>query len=96
MSIKSGVSTVKAAIALSLVLSFSAVRAAEAVTPDDRIANSVKSALHSHFIRVQVLDGTVYLYGTVDTYPERATIEEEANAAAQGHKIVDSIEFSPA
>jgi|SRR5579859_1346389 len=98
MSNKSGVRVAKLAVAMSLALSISAVRAAD---PNGSLADSVKAALHNRLdsdgrgIRVQVVDGTVYLYGTVDTYPQRASIEEAADAAAQGHKVVDSIEFSP-
>lgn len=101
MSHKNGISAAKLAVALSLALSFSASYAAPAALSDDSLAASVKSALHGQLgatgagIRVQAIDGTVYLYGTVDTYPERVDVEDAANAAAQGHKVVDTIEFSP-
>jgi osmotically-inducible protein OsmY len=97
---KSGVSVAKLAVALSLALSISAVRAASPTSSDESLADSVKAALHNRFdsngrgIRVQVVNGTIYLYGTVDTYPQRASIEDLADAAAQGHKVVDSIDFS--
>lgn len=101
MSHKNGLPAAKLAIAMSLALSFSALHAAEATISDDSLAAGVRSALHGQHgatgtgIRVQAIDGTVYLYGTVDTYPERVDVENAANAAAQGHKVVDSIEFSP-
>ena len=98
---KSGVLVAKVAVAMSLALSLSAGRAADPAISDGSLADSVKAALHHRLdangrgIRVQVVDGTIYLYGTVDTYPQRASIEEAAGSAAQGHKVVDSIEFSP-
>jgi osmotically-inducible protein OsmY len=91
----------KLVVALSLALSFSAVKAANLAGSDDSLADSVKAALHNRLdsdgraIRVQAIDGTVYLYGTVDTYAERASIDEAADAAAHGHVVVDSIGFDP-
>lgn len=88
------------AIAMSLALDVSAVQAAAPVS-DDALVASVKSALHGRLdangrgIRVQAIDGTIYLYGVVDNYLERASVEDAASAGAQGHKIVDSIAFSP-
>ncbi len=101
MSNKNGILVAKMAIAMSLALSFSAVRAADAAISDDSLAGAVKAALHGRLdsngrgIRVQAIDGVVYLYGTVETYSVRASIDEVADAAARGHKVVDSIEFSP-
>ncbi|GEM_PF-7129075 len=97
MSHKNGITVARMAVALPLALSLSAVQAASNASPGDPLAGSIAEALHgtSRNIRVQVVDGTVYLYGVVDTYAQRATIEDRATAAAQGHKIVDSIEFSP-
>jgi len=97
MSHKNGVTVARLAVALSLALSISAVQAASSASPGDPLAGSVTDALQgtSRNVRVQVVDGTVYLYGMVDTYAQRATIEDRATAAAQGHKVVDSIEFSP-
>ena len=84
--------------ALSLALSVSVGHAATSATPGDGLAGTVADALRGtgREIRVQVVDGTVYLYGTAETYSERASIEAAAAAAAQGHKVVDSIEFGPA
>ena len=42
-------------------------------------------------IQVQSLDHVVYLYGLVDTHPERARVEEVASLASGGLKVVDSI-----
>lgn len=97
---KHGILMAKAAVAFSLALSVSALQAQPSGTSDDALVSSVKTALHSHFggglgIRVQAIDGVVYLYGTVDTYPEQANIEEAVRAAAPGHKIVDSIGSAP-
>ncbi len=96
---KNGILLAKAAVAFSLALGVSASHAQSSGTSDDALVSSVKTALHSHSggglgIRVQAIDGVVYLYGTVDSYLERANIEEAVSAAAQGHKIVDSIDFS--
>ncbi|MBS0583692.1 MAG: BON domain-containing protein [Proteobacteria bacterium] len=41
--------------------------------------------------QVQSLDHVVYLYGLVDTDPERVRVEEVASRASGGLKIVDSI-----
>jgi len=94
---KKSVTVIRMAVALSLALGVSAVQAASNASPGDSPAESITHALHgtSRNIRVQMVDGTVYLYGTVDTYSQRASIEQQATAAAQGHKVVDSIEFSP-
>jgi len=97
MSHKSGILVAELAVALSLALSISAVSAAEATNSDDSLAASVKAALHNRRdsngrgIRVQVIDGTVYLYGNVDGYSQQVSIEEAAKEAAQGHKVVASI-----
>ncbi|WP_347260500.1 hypothetical protein [Rudaea sp.] len=40
---------------------------------------------------MQSLDHVVYLYGLVDTDPERVRVEEVASRASGGLKIVDSI-----
>ncbi len=101
MSEKYGFIMAKAAFSLTVALSLSTARAESPASPDDILASSVKAALHHDLgangapIRVQVVDSVVYLYGVVDTYPERASIDDAAKAAAQGHKVVDSIEFSP-
>jgi len=97
MSRKNGITVAGVAVAMSLALNVSVAHAASNASPGDALAGSVTAALHGtgRGIRVQVVDGTVYLYGTVDTYAQRASIEETATAAAQGHKVVDSIEFSP-
>ena len=42
-------------------------------------------------IQVQSLDHVVYLYGLVDTDPERVRVEEVAARISGGLKIVDSI-----
>ena len=42
-------------------------------------------------IQVQSLDHVVYLYGLVDTNPERTHVEEVASRVSGGLKIVDSI-----
>jgi hypothetical protein len=95
---KNGILVTKAALALSLALGASAIYAQPSGTSDEALVSSIKAALHSHpggglGIRVQAIDGVVYLYGTADTYSERVNIEEAVSAAAQGHKIVDSIDF---
>lgn len=100
MSDKHGILMAKAAVALSLALSVSAIHAQSSNTSDDALVSSVKAALHSHSssglgIRVQAIDGVVYLYGTVDTYRELADVESVVGAAVPGHKVVDSIESSP-
>jgi len=95
---KSSILFAKMATAMSLAMSVSAIHAANA---DTSLVTTVETALHDKLdghgrgIRVQVIDGTVYLYGTVETYSERASIEDVAIAAAAGHKVVDSIEFPP-
>ena len=43
-------------------------------------------------IRVQTIGGVVYLYGLVDTNPERATIESLARGIAGVKRVVNSIE----
>jgi len=94
MSCKTGSLLAKAALAMSLTMSVSALYAADA---DSSLASSIKAALHGSLdsngrgIRVQVIDGTIYLYGTVDSFAQRASIEEVVTAAAPGHKLVDSI-----
>ena len=64
---------------------------------DKEIAAQVEAALRttpgvSYWdVQVQSLDQVVYLYGIVDTDPERARIEEAASRASGGKKIVNSI-----
>lgn len=64
---------------------------------DKEIAARIETALRSTpgisfwDIQVQSLDHVVYLYGLVDTDPERARIEEVASRVSGGLKIVDSI-----
>jgi osmotically-inducible protein OsmY len=64
---------------------------------DKEIAAQIETALRatpgiSYWdIQVQSLDHVVYLYGLVDTNPERARVEEVASSVSGGLKIVNSI-----
>jgi hypothetical protein len=44
-------------------------------------------------VRVQHIDDVVYLYGLVETTPERTDIEHIARTASGGRKVVNSIEI---
>ena len=97
---KHGILMAKAAVAFSLALGVSAIHAESSVLSDDALASSAKAALHRQSgagigVRVQAIDGVVYLYGAVDTYRELADVEGAVSAAVPGHKVVDSIESSP-
>lgn len=64
---------------------------------DKEITEQVEAALRATpgisfwDIQVQSLDHVVYLYGLVDTDPQRLTIEEVASRASGGKKVVNSI-----
>ncbi len=88
----------KTAFAILLGVAVSAAHAAVGGTSDEEIVQTVKTALHKPSgglgfgIRVQAIDGVVYLYGHADTYLQKVDIEELARAAAAGHKVVSSID----
>jgi osmotically-inducible protein OsmY len=65
---------------------------------DAQISAAVEARLHQHpaveppnVIRVQTLDGVVYLYGVVDTELERYIAESAARETPGVVRIVDSI-----
>ena len=84
--------------AAALAVTVSAARADMAQPGDDALAQTAQEALrHGVFassIRVQAIDGVVYLYGHTSTYPAQIDIENAVKAAVPGHKVVSSIEGS--
>jgi len=86
----------KGLFAAALAVTVSAARADMGLSADDTLVQSAKDALHNGVftsgIRVQAVDGVVYLYGHTNTYPARVDIENTVKAAVPGHKVVSSIE----
>lgn len=88
--------TSKILVAASLALTLSAAQAAMPVAGDEALAQAAKKALsHKTFpgsVRVQAIDGVVYLYGRTATYAAQIDAEEAVKKAVDGHKVVSSIE----
>jgi hypothetical protein len=86
----------KSLFAAALAVTVSAARAEMVNSADDALVQTAKDALHQEVftssVRVQAVDGVVYLYGRTNTYPARVDIENAVKAAVPGHKVVDSIE----
>jgi hypothetical protein len=86
----------KSLFAAALAVTVSAAHADMAQTADDTLVQSAKDALRNGVftgsIRVQAVDGVVYLYGHTNTYPARIDIENAVKAAEPGHKVISSIE----
>ena len=84
---------------LAAAFAAATLSAAHAATPDatdDTLVQEAKSALqHKAFpgsVRVQAIDGVVYLYGRAATYALSADLEEAVKEAVPGHQVVSSIE----
>jgi osmotically-inducible protein OsmY len=68
-----------------------------APSADANITETIRTAIYKRAelagddINVQTHEGVVYLYGLVDTNPERETVESIARAVPGVKRIVDSI-----
>jgi hypothetical protein len=86
----------KSLFAAALAVTVSAARANMASTSDDALVQSAQEALHhgvfASSIRVQAIDGVVYIYGHASTYPAKIDVENAVKAAVPGHKVVSSVE----
>ena len=86
----------KSLFAAALAVTVSAARADMARSGDDALLQSAEDALHqvvfNSTIRVQAIDGVVYIYGHTSSYPARVNIENAVKAAVPGHKVVSSVE----
>ena len=96
MSLKITSFLTKSLFAAALAVTVSAAHAELAAGNDDTLVQAAKDALHqgvfTSSIRVQAIDGVVYLYGHTSTYPARIDIENAVKSAVPGHKVVSSIE----
>lgn len=86
----------KSLFAVALAVTVSAARADMARSGDDALVQSAEEALHhgvfTSSVRVQAIDGVVYIYGHTNTYPAKIDIENAVKAAVPGHKVVSSVE----
>ncbi len=86
----------KSLFAAALAVTVSAARGNMVVSGDDQLVQSAENALHqgvfTSSIRVQAVDGVVYIYGHTNTYTARIDIENAVKAAVPGHKVISSIE----
>jgi len=91
-----------AAILLTLALAACATARKCGTTdcpPDDRITDQVRTAIFQRpelaglDIRVQTKGGVVYLYGLVDTRPQKSTVESLARETPGVTRVVNSIEI---
>jgi osmotically-inducible protein OsmY len=59
----------------------------------DKIESALRTAPGIEFwqVRVQYIHDTVYLYGLVETTPERTDIEHIASTVSGGKRVVNSI-----
>ncbi len=89
----------KTLCALVLGATLAAAHAEPAGTGDEALKHNVEAALHQKAInvgvRVQAIDGVVYLYGRAVNRPNRIDIESAAQEAVPGHKVVSSIVDEP-
>jgi|HubBroStandDraft_1064217.scaffolds.fasta_scaffold35520_2 osmotically-inducible protein OsmY len=70
-------------------------------TKDEAITSRVNSGIAEHpeligtnAIRIQTINGTVYLYGHVDTPTERQLAESIASNTPEVRSVVDSVRLS--
>jgi len=86
----------KSLFAAALAVTVSAARAEMTDAVDQSLAQSAEGAVHQEpfnsTIRVQAVDGVVYLYGRASTYTAEADLENAVQAAVPGHKVVSTIE----
>ena len=88
--------TSKILVAASVAFTLSAAQAGVPASGDEALAQTARHALyHLTFpgsVRVQAIDGVVYLYGRTATYASRVDAEDAVKAAVAGHKVVSSLE----
>jgi hypothetical protein len=86
----------KGLVLAALAVTVSAARAEITSTADNSLVQSAKDAVHygtpATNIRVQAVDGVVYLYGHTTTYLSRVEVENAVRAAVPGHQVISSIE----
>ncbi len=86
----------KSLFAAALAVTVSAARAEMTDAVDQSLVQSAEDALHHQVfnstIRVQAVDGVVYLYGRTGSYGAEVDLENAVKAAVPGHEVVSSIE----